>query len=82
MVLKGVTEKRKGDEIGIALAWHQFDKQLHRLEHKTAEKVIEVFYKIKLTEFLYIQPDFQYIIKPGGNQKDSFAIGIRSGIVF
>ena len=82
LVLKGVSEKRNGDEIGIALAWHQFDKHLHRLEHKTAEKVIEIFYKIKLTEFLYIQPDFQYIIKPGGNTKDSFAIGIRSGITF
>ena len=82
MVLNGVTEKRKKDAIGIAFGWHQFDKQLRDLEDKTSEKVIEIFYKIHLTNFLYIQPDFQYIINPGGNTKDSFAIGIRSGITF
>ena len=81
-VLNGVCKKRKNDSIGIAFGWHQFDKDLKRLEHKTSEKVIEVFYKIQLTKFLYLQPDFQYIIKPGGNMKDSFAIGIRSGINF
>ena len=47
-----------------------------------SEKVIEFFYKIHLTNFLYLQPDFQYIIKPGGKTKDSFAIGLRSGISF
>ena len=73
-VLKGVCEKRKNDAIGVAFGWNQFDKSLKRLEHKTSEKVIEVFYKIQLTKFLYLQPDFQYIIKPGGNMKDSFAI--------
>ncbi|MBQ3642663.1 carbohydrate porin [bacterium] len=82
VVLQGTTEKRKADSIGIAFGWHQFDRQLHRTQHKTAEKVIELFYKIKLTEFLYIQPDFQYIIKPGGNEKNAFAIGLRSCIVF
>ena len=82
LVFKGITEKRKGDSIGIAFAWHQFSKQLHDVENRTSEKVLEIFYKIKVTEFLYIQPDFQYIINPGGNQKDSFAIGVRSCIVF
>ena len=82
MVFRGITEKRKNDAIGIAFGWHQFDRALHKLENRTAEKVLEIFYKIQLTKFLYIQPDFQYIIKPGGNTKDSFAIGIRSGITF
>lgn len=82
LIFKGITEKRKNDSIGIAFGWHQFNRDLHRLEHRTAEKVIELFYKIKLTEFLYIQPDIQYIIRPGGNEKNAFAIGLRSCIVF
>ncbi len=82
LVFKGITEKRKDDSIGLAFGWHQFDKQLHKMEHKTSEKVIELFYKIKLTEFLYIQPDIQYIIKPSGNEKSAFALGLRSYIVF
>ncbi|MBR6126896.1 carbohydrate porin, partial [bacterium] len=82
LIFKGITEKRKDDSVGIAFGWHQFNRDLHRLEHRTAEKVIELFYKIKITEFLYIQPDIQYIIKPGGNEKNAFAIGLRSCIVF
>lgn len=81
-VFKGITKKRKNDSIGIAFGWHQFDRQLHRLEHKTSEKVIELFYKIKLTEFLYIQPDIQYIIKPNGTDKNALVFGIRSCITF
>ena len=82
LVFKGITKKRKGDSVGLAFGWHQFDKALHNLENKTAEKVVELFYKIKITEFLYIQPDIQYIIKPNGTDKNAFALGIRSSIVF
>lgn len=82
LVFKGITKKRKGDSIGLAFGWHQFDKTLRKLENKTAEKVIELFYKIKITEFLYIQPDVQYIIKPNGTDKNALVFGIRSCIVF
>ena len=82
LVFKGITEKRKEDSVGLALGWHQFDRQLKRSEHKTSEKVLELFYKIKLTNFWYIQPDFQYILNTGGGGKNSFAIGLRSCIVF
>ncbi len=82
LVFKGITKRRKEDSIGIAFGWHQFDRQLHKAENRTSEKVIELFYKIKLTEYLFIQPDIQYIIKPGGNEKNAFAVGLRSIIVF
>ena len=81
-VFKGITKKRKGDSVGLAFGWHQFDKALHNLEHRTSEKVVELFYKIKITEFLYIQPDIQYIIKPGGTDKNALVFGIRSTITF
>ena len=82
LIFKGITEKRKEDSIGIAFAWHQFSRFLHRTENSTAEKVIELFYKIKLTEFLYIQPDIQYIIKPSGTDKNALVFGVRSCITF
>ncbi len=82
LIFKGITENRKEDSAGLAFGWHQFDKQLKEIENRTSEKVIELFYKIKLTEFLYLQPDIQYIIKPSGNEKNGFAIGLRSCIVF
>ena len=82
LIFKGITKKRKEDLIGLAFGWHQFNRYLHRSENSTAEKVIELFYKIKLTEFFYIQPDVQYIIKPYGVEKNALAVGLRSCIVF
>ncbi|MBR2069438.1 MAG: carbohydrate porin [Candidatus Gastranaerophilales bacterium] len=82
LVFKGITEKRKDDSIGLAFGWHQFDKELNKANNQTAESVVELFYKIKLTNFLYIQPDIQYIIKPSGNEKNAIAVGLRSCIVF
>ncbi len=82
LIFKGISEKRKEDLIGLAFGWHQFNRYLHRIENNTAEKVIELFYKIKLTEFFYIQPDIQYIIKPYGIEKNAFTIGLRSCIMF
>ena len=81
-VYKGIGKKRKEDSIGLAFNWHQFDKTLKHLENKTAEKVVEVFYKIKVTNFLYIQPDIQYIIKPDGTDKNALAFGVRTYISF
>ena len=80
--MDGVSEKRKGDAIGVAFGWHQFDKELRDLDNSKSEKVIELFYKIKLAEFLFVQPDIQYIIKPSGNEKNALAVGLRSCIVF
>ena len=82
LVFKGITQKRKQDSIGFAFSWHQFNRHLHRMENSTAEKVLELFYKIKLTELFYIQPDIQYIIKPYGSEKNAFSFGLRSCIVF
>lgn len=82
LVFKGITEKRKEDSIGLAFGWHQFDRTLRKIESRTAESVIELFYKIKLSEFLYLQPDIQYIIKPSGDEKNAFALGLRSLIIF
>lgn len=81
-VLKGITKKRKEDEIGIGFNWHHFDRELKSLEGRTSEKVIEIFYKIKLTNSIHLQPDVQYIIKPSGTEKNAFAFGIRSVIIF
>lgn len=82
LTLKGITKKRKSDSIGIAFSNYRFNSDIRHNENRIAEKVIELFYKIKITDFLYIQPDIQYIIKPNGEGKNSFALGIRSVITF
>lgn len=82
LVWKGVTKERKEDSIGLALAWHQYSNILKNLENKTGEKVAELFYRFKVTNFLYIQPGIQYIIRPGGNGEGSFALGARTELKF
>ena len=49
-----------------------------------AEMVVEFTYKAILTPWLYIQPDAQLIINPGGTQdlNNAFVIGGRVSINF
>ena len=82
LVWSGIGEKRKDDKVGVALAWHQYNNTLKELENRTSEKVIELFYKFKVTNFLFIKPGAQYIIRPEGNGAGSFALGVRTVLAF
>ncbi len=53
-----------------------------RLGFTKGENVLEVFYKLKLTPWLYIQPDFQYINKPYYADKSTIVFGVRTNIDF
>jgi len=38
---------------------------------------IELFYKAQLTPYIMVQPDLQYIVNPGGENRDAFVGGLR-----
>ena len=82
LVWSGVGERRKGDKIGVALAWHQYSSIMKELENKTSEKVVELFYKFKVTNFLSIKPGMQYVMRPSGNGAGAFALGVRTVLLF
>lgn len=48
------------------------------------ESLFEFTHKIFVTKWMYVQPDIQYIINPGGahNINDAFVIGSRFGWIF
>ena len=50
----------------------------------TWETVIETTYRIQITPFLALQPDFQYVIRPGGDKDTQNAgiLGLRWEVVF
>jgi len=79
LVWSGIGERRKDDKIGAGFSWYQCS---NLMEDKTAEKLVEVFYKLKVTNFLYLQPSVHYIVRPGGESKNSFALGLRSVVTF
>ncbi len=75
---KGTFSGRDDDIVGIAFAWANLSHSLRSLDHDTftftgvnqpiqsSEMVLEVTYKAPITPWLMLQPDFQYIIRPGG----------------
>lgn len=48
------------------------------------EIILELTHKILITKWMYLQPDMQYIINPGGTGtiKDAFVVGTRFGLNF
>lgn len=50
----------------------------------TQETVVELGYRIQLTKYAYIQPDIQYVSRPGGSGRigDAIIVGAQIGITF
>ncbi len=68
------------DAAGFAFAYAHFNN-----ESLKDETTLEMFYKSRITENLFVQPDIQYIINPAGtetNLTNSLAALIRFGINF
>lgn len=90
IVYKGLITGRDADIIGLAFAschtGNKYRASVFR-EGNTAptfETDIELTYNLKLTNYLELQPDLQYIINPINSEKGSntTAFGIRSSVEF
>lgn len=71
--------KRESDVFGFGVAHAEFRKG------KKPETTLELTYKATLGENLYLQPDFQYIIHPGGTGdalKNASVASLRFGLNF
>ena len=53
--------------LGMAIAYSMFNTEDYKYE-----LTFEAFYKVRLCRVLSIQPDFQYIINPGGNINNEY----------
>ena len=90
LVYTGLIPTRDEDQIGIGFAYAQLSNGARRaLEFEGsrgvgAEMVLEFTYKCILTPWLYIQPDAQFVINPGGTQdlQNAFVIGGRVSVNF
>lgn len=87
----GLIPGRDKDSTGLAVAsarngdtFMEYKKNvdLEPLDH--TETAIELTYRAELRPWLFIQPDFQYIINPGMDQslKNAFQVGNRVEIIF
>ncbi|MBU1099560.1 MAG: carbohydrate porin [Bacteroidetes bacterium] len=80
MHYSGLFSKDGSDEFGLAFAHARFREGI--VSHETT---IEMYYKLPVTENLFLQPDVQYIINPASSDEalnNAFAAIIRFGINF
>lgn len=92
----GLLPGRDGDEFGIAFAWFQISDDVRGavrranladvvwVDEPDFEAVIEVTYKVRVAPWLSVQPDFQYVIQPGGDGRldNALVVGVRTSVVF
>jgi porin len=90
LVYTGAIPTRDEDQVGIGFAYAQLTNGARRtleLEGSGgvgAEMVLEFTYQLNLTKWLYIKPNAQFIINPGGTQDlgNAFVIGGRVSMNF
>ena len=69
----GLLKNRFNDILGVAVARAGFKNSVF-----SNETTLELTYKLQLTECLFLQPDFQYVIHPAGtdDKLDNALVGI------
>ncbi len=75
------------DELGLAVAAARFGSEFREAASTTAEwedweVAIELTWRARLTSQLWIQPDLQYIVHPGGDPEveNALVLGLRATI--
>jgi porin len=103
VTFKGLLPSRPDDTFGISVGYAQISESVRRLDRenvlfsgeaqpiRSSEAVLEVTYQAQIVPGWTVQPDFQYVFRPGGNVvnprdpnggriKDAAVFGVRSSI--
>mgnify|MGYP001197131273 FL=1 len=91
LVYCGLLPGRDGDQLGLAFGQGVYSHAKFRAEadrgetvHQTFEGVLEATYRFQVTRFAYVQPFWQYLIRPGGTGQTANAgiLGLHFGVTF
>ena len=90
LVYTGLIPTRSQDKLGLAFAYAQMSDQCasavaaQGCPGASFEAVAELSYSIRVAPAIAIQPDFQYILHPGGTQQygNALVIGVRAVVDF
>lgn len=85
LVYKGLLPKRNEDTLGIGTSIVGFNRRLKDMAddgRKGHESILEIFYKIKVTNWLFLQPDMQFVFNANGQSKNACVMGVRTFISF
>lgn len=78
----GAIPARNSDEIGLAVTYMSVSDKLKSDGLTKNQTNFELFYKVNLTPWLYVQPDVQWLRNVGGDDTDAVVVGARVGITF
>jgi porin len=87
----GLIRNRPDDQAGLALIWGQSSPRARRLQSRVGDPIsrdewsFEAIYSLKLTKWLSLQPDLQYLARPAFERsRNSWIAGMRvaAGWVF
>jgi porin len=95
-VVRGMFPSRPTDVAGVGVVYGHFSDDLQDSQRRArqsdpavgvqrSETALELSYRFRFRgDALYLQPDFQYIIRPGGTGRiaDAFVAGLQAGINF
>lgn len=68
---------RRNDTAGIGFGAMTLAQQLGGTPGRGSEWFVEAFYKLRLSDFLSLQPDVQWFRHPGGDGRDALIGGVR-----
>ena len=68
---------RDNDTAGIGAGYFTVAEPLGGSPGPRDEGFVEAFYKLRLTSFVSLQPDFQWFRHPGGDGADALVAGVR-----
>jgi porin len=75
---------RPHDSLGLGATWVRFSEQPAAGFQQPGEFTLEAYYKVRLTRFLSLAPDLQFIHNPGGlsSQRDCLVVTPRLSLSF
>lgn len=81
---RGLIPERDEDVLAFGVAQGQLSERLRLMEmNPRRETVLECYYNIQLLPWLNLSPDFQWILRPGGEDgRDAFVAGLRLQAAF
>ncbi|PTX96286.1 hypothetical protein DB345_10905 [Spartobacteria bacterium LR76] len=90
LAYKGLIPTRDNDQLGVAFAYGDYSDVKADVNEsrgqpiQSYEGVLEFSYRIQINQWAYVQPDLQYIIRPGatGNIANATVLGFQLGVNF
>ena len=90
LIYKGLVPGRDDDVTAVEVVYAKYSDKIKESQQSVGaspqkyETMLEFTHKIMITKWMYMQPDLQYIISPGGtgNIDDALVAGFQFGLTF